>query len=207
VWARNAPALSRSRKSTAALGQRRRAPHDAVEERLAATALDGLAHERCRRRVRPSIHAYHCRGAQRAALAAQTGSARADWSGLECAPERGDAFDELLQIFDREGAERCGGAFTAFPATCRSRTSVWRAARHRLGIPTQERASCARCAAALWSDFGRTDTPAAPAPHRGCATSRPGRARETLAEPTAARRDEIAALTSARAVFRIGLRS
>ena len=98
-------------------------PHDAVEwSELAATALDGwLGHSRVVAVGECGLdyfYAHSPREAQRAALAAQIRIARAVDRPLviHVRPSQGsrDAFEELIEIFDREGADRCGGVIHCF---------------------------------------------------------------------------------------------
>ncbi|HTO54659.1 MAG TPA: TatD family hydrolase [Myxococcota bacterium] len=198
-------------------------PHDAAEwSELAATALDGwLAHERVVAVGECGLDYYYAhspREAQQSALAAQIAIARAAGRPLviHVRPTQGarDAFDELLQIFDREGAERCGGVihcFTGdlpFARECLARDFDISFS----GIVTFKNAGELReVARALPLErlLVETDTPLlAPTPHRGKRNEPAWVARvvETLAELHGRSPAEIAQLTNARARerFRLG---
>ena len=198
-------------------------PHDASEwSGLAATALDGwLAHERVVAVGECGLdyfYGHSPRDAQRAALAAQIEIARAADRPLviHVRPSQGerDAFDELLEIFDREGAERVGGVIHCFTGDlpfaneCLARGFDISFS----GILTFKNASELRDVAKqvpLERTLVETDTPLlAPTPHRGKRNEPAWVARvvETLAEIHGRSADEIASLTAARAreVFRLG---
>jgi TatD DNase family protein len=198
-------------------------PHDAVEwSDLAATALDGwLALERVVAVGECGLdyfYGHSPRDAQRAALAAQIAIARQAARPLviHVRPTQGarDAFDELLEIFDREGAERCGGVIHCFTGDLPfARECLARGFDISFsGILTFKNAGELReVARALPLErlLVETDTPLlAPAPHRGKRNEPAWVARvvETLADLHGRTPDEIAALTNARAraLFRVG---
>jgi len=197
-------------------------PHDAAEwSELAATALDGwlalarvVAVGEC---GLDYFYAHSPRDAQRAALAAQIRIARAAGRPLviHVRPSAGarDAFDELLQIFDREGAERAGGVIHCFTGDL----PFARACLERdfdisfSGILTFKNASELReVARALPLErlMVETDTPLlAPTPHRGKRNEPAWVARvaECLAEVQGRRAEEVAERTSERARARFRL--
>jgi TatD DNase family protein len=198
-------------------------PHDAIEwSELAATALDGwLAHERVVAVGECGLdyfYGHSPRDAQRGALAAQIRIARDAGRPLviHVRPSQGtrDAFDDLLAIFDREGAEQAGGVihcFTGdlpFARECLARDFDISFS----GILTFKNASDLRAVAQalpLERLMVETDTPLlAPTPHRGKRNEPAWVARvaETLAELHGRAPAEIASLTNqrARARFRLG---
>jgi len=131
-------------------------------------------------------------------------------------PSRGerDAYAELLEIFDREGAERVAGVIHCFTGDLPfARECLARGFDISFsGILTFKNASDLREVARqlpLERLLVETDTPLlAPAPHRGKRNEPAWVARvvETLAEIHGRTPDEIAALTAerARALFRLG---
>ena len=198
-------------------------PHDASEwSGLAATALDGwLAHERVVAIGECGLdyfYAHSPRDAQREALAAQIRIAREADRPLviHVRPSQGerDAYAELLEIFDREGAERVAGVIHCFTGDLPfARECLARGFDISFsGILTFKNASDLREVARqlpLERLLVETDTPLlAPAPHRGKRNEPAWVARvvETLAEIHGRTPDEIAALTAerARALFRLG---
>jgi TatD DNase family protein len=198
-------------------------PHDASEwSSLAETALDGwLAHERVVAVGECGLDYYYGhspRDAQREALAAQIAIALAADRPLviHVRPSQGsrDAYDELLEIFDREGAARAGGVIHCFTGDLPfARECLARGFDISFsGILTFKNASELRDVAKqvpLERTLVETDTPLlAPIPHRGKRNEPAWVARvvETLAEIHGRPADEIAALTFARAreTFRLG---
>ena len=198
-------------------------PHDADQwSELAATALDGwLAHPRVVAVGECGLDYFYDhspRDAQRAALAAQIGIARAAERPLviHVRPAQGqrDAFEELVEIFDREGAERCGGVIHCFTGDLPfARECLARGFDISFsGILTFKNADELREVARqlpLERLLVETDTPLlAPAPHRGRRNEPAWVARvvETLAELHGRSADEIGAATAerARARFRLG---
>ncbi|MFI5314691.1 MAG: TatD family hydrolase [Myxococcota bacterium] len=201
-------------------------PHDAAEwSSLAATALDGwLAHERVVAVGECGLdyfYAHSPRDAQREALTAQIRIARQVDRPLviHVRPRQGerDAFGELLEIFDREGAERIGGVIHCFTGDLPfARECLARGFDISFsGILTFKNASELREVARrlpLERLLVETDTPLlAPAPHRGKRNEPAWVARvvECLAEIHGRSADETAALTAerARAAFRLGSRA
>jgi TatD DNase family protein len=198
-------------------------PHDASEwSELAATALDGwLAHERVVAVGECGLdyfYAHSPRDEQRAALAAQIRIARTANRPLviHVRPSRGerDAFAELVEIFDREGADRVGGVIHCFTGDLPfARECLARGFDISFsGILTFKNATDLReVARQLPLDrlLVETDTPLlAPAPHRGKRNEPAWVARvvECLAEVHGCGAEEIATRTAerARALFRLG---
>jgi len=198
-------------------------PHDAAEwSSLAATALDGwLAHERVVAVGECGLdyfYGHSPRDAQREALAGQIGIARGANRPLviHVRPSQGerDAYDELLAIFDREGAERAGGVIHCFTGDLPfARECLARGFDISFsGILTFKNAAELRDVARqvpLERTLVETDTPLlAPMPHRGKRNEPAWVARvvETLAEVHGRGADEIAQVTAERArhVFRLG---
>jgi TatD DNase family protein len=198
-------------------------PHDAVEwSELAATALDGwLAHPRVVAVGECGLDYYYAhspREAQRAALTAQIRIARAADRPLviHVRPAEGkrDAYEELLEIFDREGAEQAGGVIHCFTGDLPfARECLARGFDISFsGILTFKNAGDLRDVARqlpLERLLVETDTPLlAPAPHRGKRNEPAWVARvvETLADLHERPADEVAAATAerARARFRLG---
>jgi TatD DNase family protein len=198
-------------------------PHDASEwSEIAATALDGwLAHERVVAVGECGLdyfYAHSPRDDQRTALAAQIRMARAADRPLviHVRPSQGsrDAFTELVEIFDREGADRVGGVIHCFTGDLPfARECLARGFDISFsGILTFKNASDLREVARqlpLERLLVETDTPLlAPAPHRGKRNEPAWVARvvETLAEIHGRSAEDVAALTAVRAreVFRLG---
>lgn len=197
-------------------------PHDASEwNELAERAVDGwLAHERVVAVGECGLdywYEHSPRDAQRACLRAQVRLARAADLPLviHVRPSRDsrDAFDDLLEVFDAEGAERAGGVIHCFTGdrpfadACLARGFDVSFS----GILTFKNAEELREVARglpLERLLVETDTPLlAPVPHRGrrnepafvahvarCLAGLHGRSLEYVAEATAAR---------TRAAFRI----
>jgi len=201
-------------------------PHDADEwSELAATALEGwlsaarvVAVGEC---GLDYFYEHARRAAQREALAAQIRIARAAERPLviHVRPSRGarDAFDELLEVFDRERAHELGGVIHCFTGDL----PFARACLERdfdisfSGILTFKNAGELRDVARalpLERLMIETDTPLlAPIPHRGKRNEPAWVARvaECLAEIHGVRPEEVAERTAARARarFRLGAAS
>ncbi|HXX47066.1 MAG TPA: TatD family hydrolase [Myxococcota bacterium] len=197
-------------------------PHDADEwSELAATALDGwLAAPRVVAVGECGLDYFYehsRRGVQREALAAQIGIARAARRPLviHVRPSRGsrDAFDELIEIFDRERAHELGGVIHCFTGDL----PFARACLERdfdisfSGILTFKNADELRDVARalpLERLMIETDTPLlAPTPHRGKRNEPAWVARvaECLAEVHGVSPAEVAERTASRARARFQL--
>jgi TatD DNase family protein len=198
-------------------------PHDASEwSELAATALDGwLAHPRVVAVGECGLdyfYGHSPRDAQRSALAAQIRIAvtadRPLVIHVRASQGTRDAFEELIQIFDREGAERCGGVIHCFTGDLSfARECLARGFDISFsGILTFKNADELREVARqlpLERLLVETDTPLlAPVPHRGKRNEPAWVARvvETLAGLHGRSAAGVAAATAerARARFRLG---
>ena len=199
-------------------------PHDAEQwNDIAARAIDGwLAHDRVVAVGECGLDYWYehaPREAQRECLRAQIGLAREHALPLviHVRPSRDtrDAFDDILAIFDAEGAETIGGVIHCFTGDrpfaddCLARGFDISFS----GILTFKNASDLReVAAALPLDrlLIETDSPLlAPVPHRGKRNepAHVGRVAECLAELLDRTPDEVASLTADRAIHAFGLGS